>query len=64
MQIPENNHPLIMGIINLTPDSFYSQTRQNISIQSDDLYDSNFKVEFTIKKIYLATMVAVTSIRR
>ncbi len=40
MQIPENNHPLIMGIINLTPDSFYSQTRQNISIQSEDLYSN------------------------
>jgi|Marorgknorr_s2lv_1036017.scaffolds.fasta_scaffold09905_3 hypothetical protein len=28
------------------------------------LYDSNFKVEFTIKKIHLATTLAVISIKK
>ena len=29
MQIPSSNHPLIMGIVNLTPDSFYSNCRND-----------------------------------
>ena len=36
MQIPQNNHPLIMGILNLTPDSFYSQSRKEGSNILDD----------------------------
>ena len=29
MLISQNNHPLIMGIVNLTPDSFFSQSRKD-----------------------------------
>ena len=31
MQIQQNNHPLIMGIINLTPDSFHSHNQNDTS---------------------------------
>ena len=37
MQIPQNNHPLIMGIINLTPDSFYSHIQNDTSKIFDKL---------------------------
>ena len=37
MQISQNNHPLIMGIINLTPDSFYSHRQNETSKIFDEL---------------------------
>ena len=37
MQIPQNNHPLIMGIVNLTPDSFYSYSQNDTSKTFDEL---------------------------
>ena len=37
MQIPQNNPPLIMGIINLTPDSFYSHSQSDTGKVYDEL---------------------------
>ena len=37
MQIQQNNHPLIMGIINLTPDSFHSHNQNDTSKIFDKL---------------------------
>ena len=37
MQIPQNNHPMIMGIINLTPDSFYSHKQNDTYKKFDEL---------------------------
>ena len=37
MQIPQNNHPMIMGINNLTPDSFYSHKQNDTSKIFDEL---------------------------
>ena len=37
MLIQQNNHPLIMGILNLTPDSFYSHSRKDGPNIFDDL---------------------------
>ena len=31
IQFPGNNYPLIMGIVNLTPDSFYCKSRKDSS---------------------------------
>ena len=46
MHIPKNNHPLIMGIVNITPDSFFSQSRKdslnlfdNIEYKHADIID-------------------------
>jgi len=37
MKIPQYNHPLIMGIINLTPDSFFYQDKEDVSYQLNNL---------------------------
>ena len=37
MQIPQNNHPLIMGIINLTPDSFFTPSQRGSSVKFDNI---------------------------
>ena len=37
MQIPTNKFPLIMGIINMTPDSFYPKSRIDSNNISDNL---------------------------
>ena len=33
----QDNLPLIMGIVNLTPDSFFSNSRKDSSVRCDDL---------------------------
>ena len=37
MQIPQSNHPLIMGIVNLTPDSFFTQNQRGPSGKFDNI---------------------------